>query len=234
MSLKPGVGKIFGHIGGDSRQSGTFSTCASEIHSVPGPTIGDMAHREAKVNCTICRNTLGKEITISLLRFGTRFTARQFEVSKSALDRHKRHLPRNLAGAYQHMENESSASILSEVKKLVRECRGIARRAKSDRQWSQAVAALREVRGCLDLLARLKHEAAQQRSTAAVSISEEGYGFTSVKDLSDEEIIEHTIASRKRMKKMDADMDRLFGREIAEKIETEVRNYDPDVPIDPR
>ena len=43
--------------------------------------------------CTICHHPQHEEIAVSLFRDGTRATARQFQVSLPALDRHKRHLP---------------------------------------------------------------------------------------------------------------------------------------------
>ncbi len=51
--------------------------------------------------CTICHHSRHDEIAVSLFRDGTRTTARQFQVSRSALDRHKRHLPDRIVKAQQ-------------------------------------------------------------------------------------------------------------------------------------
>src|ERR1035441_8824400 len=51
--------------------------------------------------CTICHHPEHREIAISLFRDGTRATARRFQVSLPALDRHKSHLPVTLVKAEQ-------------------------------------------------------------------------------------------------------------------------------------
>jgi hypothetical protein len=42
--------------------------------------------------CSICRHPQRDLIDVSLLRDGTRAAARQYQVSRPALDRHTRHL----------------------------------------------------------------------------------------------------------------------------------------------
>jgi hypothetical protein len=44
------------------------------------------------VRCSICQHPLRDSINVSLLRDGTRSTARQCQVSRPALHRHKRHM----------------------------------------------------------------------------------------------------------------------------------------------
>jgi DNA invertase Pin-like site-specific DNA recombinase len=51
--------------------------------------------------CTICHHPQHEEIAVSLFRDGTRATARRFQVSRPALDRHKRHLPDRIVKAPQ-------------------------------------------------------------------------------------------------------------------------------------
>ena len=50
-----------------------------------------MSHR-----CSICRHPKLDSINVSLVRDGTRFTAREFQISRPALNRHKRHLTTSL------------------------------------------------------------------------------------------------------------------------------------------
>jgi DNA invertase Pin-like site-specific DNA recombinase len=51
--------------------------------------------------CTICHHPQHENIAVSLFRDGTRTTARRFQVSRSALDRHKRHFPGRIVEAQQ-------------------------------------------------------------------------------------------------------------------------------------
>src|SRR5437868_4317962 len=51
--------------------------------------------------CTICHHPQHEEIAVSLFRDGTRATARRFQLSRSALDRHKRHLLDRIVKAQQ-------------------------------------------------------------------------------------------------------------------------------------
>ena len=51
--------------------------------------------------CTICHHPQHEDIAVSLFRDGTRATARRFQVSRSALDRHKRHFPVRIVEAQQ-------------------------------------------------------------------------------------------------------------------------------------
>src|ERR1700730_16583676 len=51
--------------------------------------------------CTICHHPQHEEIAVSLFRDGTRATARRFQVSRSALNRHKGHLPDSMVKTQQ-------------------------------------------------------------------------------------------------------------------------------------
>jgi len=119
--------------------------------------------------CTICRHPQQQGIALSLMRDGTRDTARRFRVSRSALDRHKKHLPGTLVKAHEAQELSKSASVLFQVKKLITEHRKTAARAKKDRQWAQATGALREVRSCLELLAKGELQQASDRPVVGSS-----------------------------------------------------------------
>jgi hypothetical protein len=116
------------------------------------------------MHCTICRHPQLEEIAVSLVRNGTRDTARRFGMSRSALDRHKKHLPSTLVKAHEAKEVAAASSVLSQLRELVSDCRIIAGKAQAARQWSQATAALREVRSTLELLARLEMEIQKNKS----------------------------------------------------------------------
>jgi uncharacterized protein (DUF111 family) len=51
--------------------------------------------------CTICHHPQHEDIAVSVFRDGTRTTARRFQVSRSALDRHKRHFHVRIVEAQQ-------------------------------------------------------------------------------------------------------------------------------------
>ncbi len=111
--------------------------------------------------CTICHHPQHEEIAVSLFRDGTRATARRFQVSLPALDRHKSHLPGTLAKA-QHAEVVCEAtSLLARVESLMQESEKIAAAAKREKNWAAATSALREARGCLELLGKLRGELQQ-------------------------------------------------------------------------
>ena len=155
--------------------------------------------------CTICHHPQHEEIAVSLFRDGTRATARRFQVSLPALDRHKSHLPGTLAKA-QHAEVVCEAtSLLTRVESLMQESEKIAAAAKLEKNWPAATSALREARGCLELLGKLRgelqqpgvlhvhkhahiHAAAQPRNEAEIELEIARHVAAATANFSDEEI----------------------------------------------
>ncbi len=111
--------------------------------------------------CTICHHPQHEEIAVSLFRDGTRATARRFQVSLPALDRHKGHLPGTIAKAQQAEVMCEATSLLARVESLMHESEKIAAAAKLEKNWPAATSALREARGCLELLGKLRGELQQ-------------------------------------------------------------------------
>jgi len=111
--------------------------------------------------CTICHHPQREEIAVSLFRDGTRATARQFQVSLAALDRHKGHLPGTIVRAQQVAVVCEATSLLARVESLMQESEKIATAAKLEKNWPAATSALREARGCLELLGKLRGELQQ-------------------------------------------------------------------------
>jgi hypothetical protein len=114
--------------------------------------------------CTICHHPQHEEIAVSLFRDGTRATARRFQVSRPALDRHKGHLPGTIVKAQQAEVVCEATSLLTRVESLMQESQTIAAAAKLERNWPAATSALREARGCLELLGKLRGELQQHGS----------------------------------------------------------------------
>lgn len=114
--------------------------------------------------CTICHHPQHEEIAVSLFRDGTRPTARRFQLSLPALDRHKGHLPGTIINALQAEVVSEATSLLARVENLMHECEKIAAAAKLEKNWAAATSALREARGCLELLGKLRGELQQPGS----------------------------------------------------------------------
>ena len=74
------------------------------------------------------------------------------------LHRHRKHLPERLTLA-KHAEDVAAAStLLQRVEGIIGECKAIVDSAKKGKDWSAAVAALREIRSNLELLGKLSGE----------------------------------------------------------------------------
>lgn len=109
-------------------------------------------------SCTICSHARRAEIDACLVSNGSlRDISGQFDVSRSALDRHKKHVPKALALAKQAEEIAEAETLLSQIQKLTKRAYGILDSAEHSKP-SVALAAIREARSCLELLARLSGE----------------------------------------------------------------------------
>ena len=111
--------------------------------------------------CTVCRHPQRATIEDALLRnTPLRKIAERTRTSATALHRHKKHLPAKLAqvAAETAQSIAEATSLLSRVENLMRRSEVIAEEAKRARQWAAATAALREARGCLELLGKLRGE----------------------------------------------------------------------------
>lgn len=84
------------------------------------------------------------------------------------MDRHKRHIPKALTKAKEAETVAESTSLLSRVEKLMERCERLSAAAEAAGKWAGAAAAAREVRGCLELLAKISGEI--QPKTTTVSI----------------------------------------------------------------
>ena len=110
--------------------------------------------------CTICRHAKRDAIDRALIeRHPFRSIADQYAVSKSALIRHHDdHIPAGLAKARNATEVANADDLLAQVRDLRDRALGILQKAESTDNLRAAVAAIREARGCLELLARLAGE----------------------------------------------------------------------------
>jgi hypothetical protein len=125
--------------------------------------------------CSICRHPLRDSINVSLLRDGTRSTARQFQVSRPALDRHKRHVKTSVP-IQAHAAGGKTADVvarpddthspLSDLDVLMRRCEQALIQETGSGDFGQVLRVVREIRSCLEL--RVKLEAQKTRDVFAV------------------------------------------------------------------
>jgi len=114
--------------------------------------------------CSVCRHPKRAAIEAALLRnISLRKIAEEHGASAWSIHRHSKHVARVIAKAATEEARQASeaGNLLSRVESLLDECREIAKNAKENKAWPAAVAALREVRSCVELLARLRGELKQ-------------------------------------------------------------------------
>jgi hypothetical protein len=131
--------------------------------------------------CSICKHPKRDSIDVSLVRDGTRSTAREFQISRPALDRHKRHLTVSVerqTGATsdqraEAVENPNGAdSSLSQLDGLMKHCEQTLIQARSTKNLSHVLRSLKEIRACLELKAKLE----TQKPTSVLLGSMRPYG----------------------------------------------------------
>jgi hypothetical protein len=134
-----------------------------------------MSHR-----CSICCHPKLDSINVSLVRDGTRFTAREFQISRPALDRHKRHLTTPIP-IHVSTTDHSDADVvgrdrvtiqsLSELDVLMGHCERALIQATATKNFSCIIRAVKEIRACLELKVELEKE--KQRNASSESRNQE-------------------------------------------------------------
>ncbi len=107
--------------------------------------------------CTVCAHTKRPAIDKALVARQTfRSVAHQFKVSKYALLRHSDdHLPSSLVKAQQATEAAQADALLAQVVDLRDKALGVLEMAEGSADLRAAVSAIREARGCVELLGKL-------------------------------------------------------------------------------
>ena len=107
--------------------------------------------------CTICRHDRRPDIDKALVaRAPFRDIAGQHGVSKSALVRHHDdHLPASLIRAQRAREATQADELLAQVLDLRDKALDVLTKAENDKNWPATIAAIREARGSVELLAKL-------------------------------------------------------------------------------
>ena len=155
--------------------------------------------------CAICNHPRRAEIDRLLVeKVSLRDIAGRFGVSRSALSRHTGHIPCALVAAKEAGKVADAGTLLDQVKGLVVRATGILDGAEQAGEYQAALGAIREVRGCLELLGKLNGELRTSASAIAVANAQtvpvrtlsDFYADLTVKEMTTEELKEF-IASKK-------------------------------------
>src|SRR4051812_32973538 len=116
--------------------------------------------------CTVCRHEERAQIDTALIENEPlRNIAERFGLTPTSLHRHKQHLSTELIMAKQAYEVAQATTLLDHLQSLISRLDRLAHKAEEDRAWPAAIGALREIRGCLTLLAQLTGELEASRHT---------------------------------------------------------------------
>jgi len=113
--------------------------------------------------CSICTHNKRREIDQAIIAGQSyRDIAGRFGLSKSAVERHaKAHLPATLVKAQEVEEVAQAGALLAQVQELRDRAFKILDRAERSQDLRAALQALREARGCVELLAKLAGETSE-------------------------------------------------------------------------
>jgi hypothetical protein len=103
----------------------------------------------------------------------------QYGTNKSALDRHRKHLAPALTLAKQATVVTEATTLLSRGERIMFRCEFIAEAATVAGDWLPAIAASRELRGCLELLGKLSGEI-QTGTRIGIGVNAGGRGMVQI------------------------------------------------------
>ena len=142
-------------MGGEGRESGAWQLGTLTPRPKAGEKVSHMPRR-----CTVCDHP-GRHGIDEVLVSGApyRSVAKRFELSESAVYRHKvEHLPDNLLKAREAEEAARADDLLEQVRHLQAHALNILERAEKVGDLSTALAAISQARGNLELLGKLAGE----------------------------------------------------------------------------
>jgi hypothetical protein len=107
--------------------------------------------------CTICRNPKRATIETALLRnTPLRKLAAETGTSAGALHRHKQHISARLVNAHEARTVTDADRLLERIEELIDRAESVAESARKEKNWTVVMSALREIRSCAELLAKLR------------------------------------------------------------------------------
>ncbi len=109
--------------------------------------------------CTAC-NHLERELIDKLLVEGKSFRniAERFSLSSTSIFRHKSHLNGTLIKAHEAQEITHADNLMEQITNLQSRALNILSKTEEAEDWRAATGAIREARGCLELLGKLAGE----------------------------------------------------------------------------
>ncbi len=107
--------------------------------------------------CTVCQHPELNAINSQLVSgVAVRPLAKKYDLGLMALQRHRtNHLPRHLVKAQALQEVEAADQLLEQVQSLYDKALDIMNKAEKDKKYAPAVAALKEARSSLELIAKM-------------------------------------------------------------------------------
>lgn len=153
--------------------------------------------RTAGTRCTVCNHPEVDQINKLLINNAPyRTIADQFDISVSALGRHKRdHLPDLLARAKESAEVAQADDLLSQIQLLQSKALAILQQAERSGELKTALHGIREARACLELLARVEGQL-QHGNNITVNITQQRQVITNITQILTEEIKDPAILYR--------------------------------------
>jgi hypothetical protein len=167
------------------------------------------------MTCKVCRHKKRKEIDRMLVDGASlRDIAKQFSVTSAALHRHHaKHIPATLAAAKEATEAANADTLLARIQRLIDDGQDILKRAKQAKEWSAALSAIGQLRGCFELLAKVTGEL--KAAGSAVNVS---FGSHAVLgELTAEDV--HAVESHRRYSAMTDEELRTRRKEMLAVIE---------------
>ena len=138
--------------------------------------------------CAVCNHPRRAEIDRLLVeKVSLRDIAGQTGTTRSALHRHTQHIPGALVAAKEAGKFADAGTLLDRVQGLTAQAISILDAAKADGKHQAALAAIREVRGCLELLGKVSGELRTSASAIAVANAQTDFygGLRGMKEIRD-------------------------------------------------
>ena len=129
-------------------------------------------------SCTVCSHPEAFTINEAIVGLGeqgklsNRAITRQYDLSKDAVRRHKEHIPKLLAKALEAEEAASAGDLLQQVRALQTKTLNLLLKAEAAGDLRTALSGIREARGNVELLAKLRGEL-DERPVVNVLVSPE-------------------------------------------------------------
>lgn len=122
--------------------------------------------------CSICNHEDREAIDEAIVSGSTlRATARRFDVSKDAVSRHKAHVSASLSRVVAAREEAGAVSALSRLEELHTRAMRVLDAAEADGKASLSLAAIRELRGLVETLAKITGELDERPNVQVLNVA---------------------------------------------------------------